>query len=217
MKNTTAARFSIAMGIIEILLLAALHFLSPEFDPNWRVISEYALGQFGWVLSLMFIAGALNVWCLAYCLRNEMVTKWGKIGLGFLIASGIGSAMASVFEIPHPMHNLAGLIGVLSLPIAAMLISVQLNRLPKWSGSKNVVIWTANFTWIGLIVFAVSMIVLMVTYTQSGGDMNTKPDAAEKFLPKGTIAFNGIANRILVLLTPLWTITVAKQIIRVNR
>ncbi|MBS1735162.1 MAG: DUF998 domain-containing protein, partial [Bacteroidetes bacterium] len=152
MKNTTAARLSIAMGIIEILLLTSLHFLSPEFDPNWRVISEYALGQFGWVLSLMFIAGALNVWCLAYSLRNEMATRWGKVGLVFLIASGIGSAMASMFEIPHPMHNVAGLIGVLSLPIAAMLISVHLKRMPKWSGLKNVVTWTANFTWMGLIV-----------------------------------------------------------------
>lgn len=217
MKKTTAARISIAMGIIEILLLTSLHFLSPEFDPNWRVISEYALGQFGWVLSLMFIAGALNVWCLAYSLRNEMATRWGKIGLVFLIASGIGSAMASVFEIPHPMHNVAGLIGVLSLPIAAMLISVHLKRMPKWSGLKNVVIWTANFTWMGLIVFAASMIVLMITYTKSGGDMNIKPDAVEKVLPKGTIAFNGITNRILVLLTPLWTITVAKQVIRINR
>lgn len=217
MKNTTAARFSIAMAIIEILLLASLHFLSPEFDPSWRVISEYALGQFGWVLSLMFIAGALNVWCLAYSLRTEMVTKWGKIGLVLLIASGIGSAMASFFEIPHPMHNLAGLIGVLCLPTAAMVISVHLNRLPKWSGSKTLIIWTANFTWISLVIFIISMIVLMVTYTQSGGDMNVPQDAVEKVLPKGAIAFNGITNRIVVLITPLWTITVAKQIIRLNR
>lgn len=217
MRKTTAAKLSIAMGILVILLLAVLHLLSPEFDPTWRVISEYALGHFGWVLSLMFIAGALNAWLLAYSLRNEIITKWGKVGLGFLIASGIGSAMASVFEIPHPMHNLAGLIGVLSLPIAAMLISVHLNRMPKWSGSKTAVIWTANLTWIGLVVFVISMVVLMTTYTQSGGDMNVKPDAVEKVLPKGTIAFNGIMNRVLVLLTPLWTITVARQVIRLNR
>lgn len=217
MRNKAAAQLSIAMGIIVILLLASLHFLSPEFDPTWRVISEYALGQFGWVLSLMFIAGALNAWLLAYSLRNEIMTKWGKVGLGFLIASGIGSAMASVFEIPHPMHNLAGLIGVLSLPIAAILISVHLTRMPKWATSKSLIMWTANLTWIGLVFFVISMIVLMTTYTQSGGDMDVKPDAVEKVLPKGTIAFNGIMNRILVLLTPLWTITVARQVIRLNR
>ncbi len=217
MRKTTAAKLSIAMGITVILLLAALHLLSPEFDPTWRVISEYALGQFGWVLSLMFIAGAFNAWLLAYSLRNEITTKWGKVGLGFLIASGAGSAMASVFEIPHPMHNLAGLIGVLCLPIAAMLISVHLTKIPEWVKSKTLIMWTANLTWIGLVIFVISMVILMTTYTQSGGDMNVKPDAVEKVLPKGTIAFNGITNRVLVLLTPLWTITVARQVIRLNR
>ncbi len=217
MKSVIAAQLSIAMGIIEILLLAALHFLSPEFDPTWRVISEYALGNFSWVLSLLFISGTLNVWCLAYSLHKELVTMWGKIGLGFLIASGIGSALASVFEIPHPLHNLAGLIGVLSLPTASMLISFHLNRIPKWSGSKNIIKWTANLTWIGLLSFVISMIILMVTYTQSGGDMNVMPDAVVKLLPRGTIAFNGITNRILILLTPLWTIIVSRQFIRLSK
>ena len=31
-----------------ILLLAALHVLSPEFDPSWRTVSEYAFGHYGW-------------------------------------------------------------------------------------------------------------------------------------------------------------------------
>ncbi len=217
MDRVTAAKLSIAMGLLEILLLAALHFLSPEFDPTWRVISEYALGDFGWVLSGMFIAGTLNVWCLAYCLRTDLKTFWGKLGLGFLIATGIGSAMASVFEVPHPIHNLAGLIGVLCLPTAAMLISLHLIRIPKWKKSKAILKWTANLTWIGFLIFAISMIILMVTYTQAGGDMNVKPDTAIKVLPKGTIAFNGIANRILILLTPLWTITVARQAIKLNK
>jgi hypothetical protein len=38
-----------------LILLAALHVLSPEFSPSWRVISEYALGHYAWVLSLMFL------------------------------------------------------------------------------------------------------------------------------------------------------------------
>jgi len=32
-----------------------LHVLSPEFSPSRRVISEYALGHYPWVLSLMFL------------------------------------------------------------------------------------------------------------------------------------------------------------------
>ena len=33
-----------------IALLVALHGLSPEFSPSWRVVSEYAFGHHAWVL-----------------------------------------------------------------------------------------------------------------------------------------------------------------------
>ena len=43
-----------------ILLLAALRIPSPEFSPSWRVVSEYAFGHYGWVLSLMFLSWGLD-------------------------------------------------------------------------------------------------------------------------------------------------------------
>ena len=35
-------------------LLALLHFLKPELDPAWRMISEYEIGRFGWMMRLAF-------------------------------------------------------------------------------------------------------------------------------------------------------------------
>ena len=85
--SVAAARLAIAAAAVEILLLAGLHMLSPEFDPSWRVVSEYATGQYGWVLSLMFLAGALSIWSLAFAIRPQVGTNAGKLGLGLLIAS----------------------------------------------------------------------------------------------------------------------------------
>ena len=51
-----------------LLLLAGLHILSPEFDPSFRMVSEYALGHYGWVLSLMFLAWGISSWALALAL-----------------------------------------------------------------------------------------------------------------------------------------------------
>lgn len=79
-----------------ILLLAALHVLNPEFSPSWRVISEYAFGHYGWVLSLMFLASGIGTWALAVALCPQVHTSTGRAGLWFLIISGTGSAMASV-------------------------------------------------------------------------------------------------------------------------
>jgi hypothetical protein len=57
-----AARLAIAAAAAALLLLASLHVLSPEFDPSWRMVSEYANGHYGWVLSLMFAAWGVSSW-----------------------------------------------------------------------------------------------------------------------------------------------------------
>jgi len=62
-----------------LLFLASLHVLSPEFDPSWRIVSEYALGNFGWVLSLMFVSWAVS-WWRSRSVRNFKV-DWAIIKL----------------------------------------------------------------------------------------------------------------------------------------
>ena len=106
-NHLTAARLSLAAAIATLLTLAVLHLLSPEFDPSWRMVSEYANGGYGWVLSLMFASWAVSSWALAFAIWPQVGTRAGKIGLFFLIAAGIGEAMASVFDINHSLHDLA--------------------------------------------------------------------------------------------------------------
>ncbi|RPJ18786.1 MAG: DUF998 domain-containing protein, partial [Chloroflexi bacterium] len=122
-----AARLAIAAGIAVLLLLGSLHVLSPEFDPSWRMVSEYANGRYAPVLSLMFIAWGISSWALALAIGSQVGTRAGKIGLIFLIIAGVGEAMASVFDVNHSLHGLAAMIGIHSLPVAAMLISVRLS------------------------------------------------------------------------------------------
>lgn len=209
-RSITAASIAIGAVVVEILLLVSLHVISPEFDPSWRVISEYALGDYGWVLSLMFVAGALGNWSLYFAVKSKVKRRSGKIGLWFLIVAGLGSAMASVFAIDHPLHNFAGMIGVFSLPIAAMLISVNLSRNQDWLGARKPLLWTANLTWISLVLFIVSMVILITTYIQAGGDMDVEV-AKIQVLPSGVIAFNGWTNRLFVVTGCIWVMTVAWQ------
>lgn len=70
-----------------ILLLAALHVLSPEFSPSWRVISEYAFGHYSSVLSLMFLSSGIGTWALAVAIWPQVHTTGGRVGLWFLIIS----------------------------------------------------------------------------------------------------------------------------------
>src|SRR5260370_42298158 len=75
------ARISIAAAVVVLLLLASLHILSPEFDPSFRMVSEYALGHYGWVLSLMFLAWGISSCALAGAIWSKGKNKAGKVGL----------------------------------------------------------------------------------------------------------------------------------------
>jgi uncharacterized protein DUF998 len=210
-----AEHLAIAASAAALLLLASLHLLSPEFDPAWRMVSEYANGQYGWVLSLMFIIWAISSWSLAFAIWPQIGTRAGKIGLVFLIAAGIGEGMASVFDINHPLHGLAAMIGIGSLPVAALLISMSLGRIQGWAAAKKALLWTANLTWISILLLAATFAILIVTYTQAGGDMTTGAEVT--VLPPGVIAFVGWANRLLIVVYCVWVMTVAWQAIKLRR
>jgi hypothetical protein len=201
-----AARVAIAATGAVLLLLASLHVLSPEFDPSWRVVSEYANGRYGWVLSLMFVFWALSSWALAVTLWSQVKGIDGKIALGFLIAAGVGEAMASVFDINHPLHDLAGMFGVISLPIAAMLISVRLARTRAWSTAKHVLLWTANLTWVSLVLMVAALLIMI----------RGKTGAGHKMAHDG-IAVVGWANRLLVVAYCVWVVTVARHALQLRR
>ena len=204
--SRSAARLAIATSSLTLLLLASLHVLSPEFGPSWRMVSEYANGQYAWVLSLMFAAWAISSWALAFAIRSQVNTTAGKIGLVFLILAGVGEAMASVFDINHELHGLAGIIGIGGLPIAAMLLSVSLSRTEAWSSGKKVLLWTANLTWISVVLLMAAFAIMIGTFMQSGATID--PQAVITELPEGVIGLVGWANRLLIAAYCIWVIAV---------
>ena len=194
--SLTAARLSIAAGAATLVLLAALHVISPEFDPSWRMVSEYALGNHGWVLALMFLAWALSCVTLFFAIKSQIRTVGGKIGLGHLLAAAVGMSMAAIFDASHDLHGLAAMIGIPSLPIAAMLISVSLViRNPAWSSARRLLLWTANLTWISLVLMFATV---FIGLSQSGGEF-------------GPHVLAGWPNRLLVVAYCAWLITTARS------
>jgi hypothetical membrane protein len=218
--SVPAARLAFAAAILTLVLIASLHVLSPEFDPSWRMVSEYANGRYGWVLSLMFASWALSSWALPFAIRAQVRTRVGKIGLAFLVAAGVGEAMGSVFDINHePLHDIAGYIGILSLPIAAMLLSVCLGRTWEWPRGKKVLLWAANLTWASVVLLAASLIAMGVSFLRAGGHVpaDGKSLPLRTRLPHGVIPVAGYANRFLVLAYCWWALVVAWQATRLTR
>jgi RNA polymerase sigma factor (sigma-70 family) len=196
--RTGAARLSLATSVTTLVCLAGLHVLSPEFDPSWRVVSEYALGRHGWALSLMFLAWAVSSWSLAFAIRSQVQTIGGRIGLVFLVIAGIGEALAAVFDLRQPVgHGLAGALAVPTLPIAATLIGASLGRTRAWFPARTALLGTAGLTWLSLALLVVAMVSL-------------KGSVAGVQVPIGWL------NRLLVVVYCTWVIVVAWLAIRLR-
>lgn len=166
-KGAACAAF-FAAGISSSLI-ALLHALEPEYDPSWRFVSEYAVGQFGWMMQLAFGAMAFSFGALATSLRGEVSSQLGKVGIAVLFLAAAGCAIAGIFSIdpisPAPaksslsgsLHGLGSMIGIPALPVGAMLITYNLTQLPDWQSSRLRLRLLANSTWISLVVMFVCM------------------------------------------------------------
>ena len=211
-----AAYVAMSAAIAVLLLLAGLHVLSPQFDPSWRTVSEYAFGRYGWLLSLMFLAWGISSWSLALALWTRVNTSAGKIGVWFLMIAGVGEAMASIFDVTHPIgHGIAGFLGVFGFPVAALLLSAALGRLPAWHDARKPLLWIANLCWVSVVLLIATLVLMTMQMPQANG--GHLPQHAPKSLPPGVLALDGWADRLLILLYCLWVFVAAWHVIRPRR
>ncbi len=211
-----AAWAAILLSVAALMLLAALHVLSPEFAPSWRMISEYALARFAWVLSLMFLAFGLGPMALAVALHSQNLTRAGRVGLVFLVLSGLGGILASMYDIRHDVgHGIAGLLGVHGFPVAALLLSVAFGRNEMWSRARTGLLWLANLTWIAVVLLVGSLV--LMTRQMAAANGGHLPQHAPKVLPPGVFALAGWADRLIVVSNCAWLIWAASQALALRR
>jgi hypothetical protein len=206
----TAARLSFAAAATFLVLLVALHYLKPGLDPSWRMVSEYEIGCYGWVMVVAFLSLASSCVALIAAIKPQIRTTGGRIGLALLLISASGMTVAAIFTsdpitasrselTTHGnLHGLGALLGIPSFPVAATLISLSLARDQGWSAARRSLLWMAALTWIGLLVFISSVAIML-------------PRGNGEFGPDVLI---GWPNRLLVLSYSTWLMIVAWQAIR---
>ena len=211
--SRTAARLSFGAATTFVVLLAALHFVKPELDPSWRMVSEYETGRYGWIMVLAFLSLAFSCATLFVAIRSEIRTTGGKIGLAFLLVCAAGMTIGGIFTADPIMasqdeltthgnlHALGSALGIPGFPIAATLISLSLARNPAWSPARRSLLWTAGLNWITLLAFVVIVAVML---PQSGGEFG--PDV-----------LIGWPNRLFVVANSLWLMVTAWRAARLSR
>lgn len=208
------AILTITTGILSLLCLLLLHFVSPEFKPGWRMISEYALGKHKWLITSFFLLWGLSSICLSILLWDAVTSPLAKVGIVFLFISGIGEIMGGLFDVKHKHHGLAFLLGVPALPVAALMLGYGLIKLEGWDNHSAAVILASHATWISLILMAAAMGIMFSGLKKAGIPMSKDAPPLER-MPEGVIAVSGYANRLLVLCYILWLIVMANLSLKV--
>lgn len=208
--STPAAWVALAATAVSCGALIMLHVLSPEFSPSWRMVSEYANGRAPWLLTVVFFAWAASSFALLFALWPLSASTLGKAGLAFLVLAGIGQIMGGVFDINHKLHGPAAMIGIPSLAIAAVLVTMaMMNR-------GDIVappLWSAHLPWISFVLMMATLMMFFGALKAAGIEMSAE-SAPLNALPEGVSGYVGWANRLLFAASYLWVALTSLAVIR---
>lgn len=164
----------------------ALHVLSPEYDARFNVMSDYAWGAYGWLMTTTFFVLGLAVLTVAFGLRNIHQSSWSaRAGCGLLVVGALFVCLAGVFR-GFPLHDVGSGVGIPSLVMAALLLSWSFRRATGWQ-----VIHPATFLIaVGMFAAVVSMIL--------------------------DVGMPGLQQRAFLVLLLLWLSIVVHRLVRVT-
>lgn len=198
---TLPARIAWWGGSLFILLLSLLHMIKPELDPSWHPISEYALGNFGWVMTLAFFAWGIGMLATVLTLRPQVKTRVGRIGLVCLAIGALGPILAGIFPTDPittsmeamtttgMIHGMGAVLGD-GIAIGGAMIAFSLSR--------NNLAWQPVRGWLLLATVVVWVIFVWLTVLM----MTVLPQHSGMLGPEVMI---GWPNRLLVVAYALWS------------
>lgn len=171
-----------------------LHFLQPDYDASNRFVSEFILGQYGWLLNLGFVGNLFG--CGAFTLAYYHFQKHQKspVVLICLCVTTL-SVLTNFFPtdihgkavtISGHIHNIGAFIGTLAFFPVMAIFPYQIKKLGMLKGFYVLLVLLA-------ILAPVSFILLIAI-------VNIAPD------------FLGISQRIFALIVMLWLILAALRL-----
>jgi hypothetical protein len=129
---TAAAIYCLSATALSIALVVLLHFLEPEYDPSWRMLSEYSLGRYGALMRVVFVLWGSGVVALAVALGRP---AWpGSLGLVLVAVGPTGAAFIDTDPVTTPhgemsrksnVHAVLGALFILGFPLAATVAGIS--------------------------------------------------------------------------------------------
>jgi formamidopyrimidine-DNA glycosylase len=188
-----------------------LHIIKPEYDPSWRMISEYEIGRFGWAMQLAFFSLSVASVGAIVAVWSDVKSIIGYIGLVFLLIAATGMIIGGIFpsdpittdpdalSASGKMHILGATLGIPAMPFAVVFISwVVTRRSTAWASARRWLWLTTALVWLSFVALVFLAFVIA----------------------KGTLGPDvliGWPNRLFIIGYSLWLMVVAWHAIQLSR
>ncbi len=165
------------------------------------------------MLTIAFFTWALSSAALLVALWPISASLLGKIGLALLLLAAIGQTMGGLFDINHPLHGPAAMIGIPALCAAAIVVTIALGRT---NGITAPPLWTAHLPWISFVLMLAAFALFMAALSRAGEALSAQKSPLQE-LPARVTGYVGWANRLLFGASYLWVALTAISVLRAGR
>jgi Protein of unknown function (DUF998) len=161
-------RSCVALGLVAVasclVLVGLLHPLTAaRVDPVRRTISEYALGEFGWMFNTAVIGLAVGTALVLVALVAAGLLRWPSVAAFALAIGAVALLVVVAFEkanwsvgpsVGGYIHRYASLVAFLALPVAALAICSRWRGEPRFGRCAGWcrVLAALSFGWLSVIV-----------------------------------------------------------------
>jgi thiosulfate reductase cytochrome b subunit len=195
--SSVAAGVTFGGAVAFLLILAALHVLKPQLDPSWRLISEYAIGRHGWLMSLAFVSLSASCFALHFALGLTP----GGVALALVALGALGSALFVADPSTTPwksqtssgrLHTASATLFVLGFPPATTIVAWNLSGDQTPASMQPLLAWISLIVWAGFLLFLGSITFYGVPKCRFGPQVRV-----------------GWQNRLMVVIYSTWLMIVA--------
>ncbi len=152
-----------------LVVLAALHLIKSDLSPTWRMVSEYEIGRYGWLMQGAFLMLAVSTVGACIILRPVTSNRAGRIGRSALLMTAGGLALAG-FATADPitsttaqltthgnLHGLGAMLGIPGLAVASIALARSVRNDATYTRPVR---HATYFVVAAIAVFIVSMVIM---------------------------------------------------------
>jgi len=142
-----------------VAALLLMHAVRPDYTVVDHMISDYAVGRSGWIMTTAFVSLSLGCLALAIGLFLDGPASWlGRIGASLLVVTFAGLMVTALFPTDletapstrtGDIHTLSFLVNIVSVLLSTICLGLSYSGSPSWRRHR-----TPALVFAGLLIVA---------------------------------------------------------------